>query len=140
MGAWDYGPFDNDGAWDCLDALTDDADANTAHLRSAMIDVLDETEYLESPECQGAVGAAVLTAMRLGAPSPGERATEVLDAHPFDAEALRATALRTLKRVTDDPADNEWYDLWLDAGSLDKVLAIMAPYRETLEGGGAEAR
>lgn len=133
MGAWDYGPFDNDGAWDCIGALGDDTAANTAHLRAAMAEVLDTTDYIENPEAQGAVAAAVLIAIKLGAPSPADRVTELLTAHLFDPEPLRDPALRTLARITADPRDNEWHYLWTDSGALDKVLALMAPYREALE-------
>jgi hypothetical protein len=137
MGAWDYGPFDNDGSWDCIAALTDDADANTERLEAAMLEVLVTLDYIENPEAQAAVGAATLVAIHLGAPSPSERVTELLDAHPFDAAYLRDTARRTLKRVTENPRDNEWHALWLESGALEKVLAIMAPYKEALDGDSA---
>ncbi|SDK64453.1 protein of unknown function [Glycomyces sambucus] len=133
MGAWDYGPFDNDGAWDRIAELGDDAAANTERLEAAMLEVLVVLDYVENPEAQGAVGAAVLTAVRLGAPAPSERITELLAAHPFDADDLRDLARRTLKRVTENPVDNEWHDLWLESGALDKAVGLLAPYKAVLE-------
>ncbi|MEU5870195.1 DUF4259 domain-containing protein [Glycomyces sp. NPDC047369] len=132
MGAWDYGPFDNDGAWDCIGALGDDPAANTERLEAAMLEVLVVLDYLENPEAQGAVGAAVLVAIKLGAPSPTDRITELLTAHPFDADNLRDLARRTLNRVTTDPRDNEWHALWEESGALDKALAAHEPYAAVL--------
>lgn len=133
MGAWDYGPFDNDGAWDCIGALAQDDPAKVAEqLTEAMREVLDNEDYIENPEAQGAVAAAVLIANRLGAPAADKRIAELLEAHPFTAtEDLRVQALRTLDRLR-EPDTNEWHDLWLDAGALEKVLELLAPYREVL--------
>ncbi len=133
MGAWDYGPFDNDGAWDCVGALAENDPAKVAEqLRAAMAEVLDNDEYIENPEAQGAVAAAVLIANRLGAPAENERIAEILETRAFEAtEELRSLALRTLDRLR-DPEINEWHYLWLDAGSLEKVLELLAPYREVL--------
>lgn len=138
MGAWDYGPFDNDGAWDCIGALGDDADANTERLEAAMLEVLVVLDYIENPEAQAAVAAAVLTAIRLGAPSPADRITDLLTAHPFDAAYLRDLARRTLRRITTDPDDNEWHYLWTDSGAFDKALAAHEPYASALGAGGED--
>lgn len=133
MGAWDYGPFDNDGAWDCIGALAKDDPARVdEQLREAMAEVLDNEEYIENPEAQGAVAAAVLIANRLGAPPENERIAEILAASPFEpTEELRTLALRTFDRLR-DPEINEWHYLWHDAGSLEKVLDLLAPYRDVL--------
>ncbi|SDD18156.1 DUF4259 domain-containing protein [Glycomyces harbinensis] len=135
MGAWDYGPFDNDGAWDCVGALAKDDPAKVAEqLTEAMGEVLDNEDYIENPEAQGAVAAAVLIANRLGAPAANDRIAEILEAHPFTAtDELRTQALRVLDRLR-EPDTNEWHDLWLDSGALEKVLDLLAPYREVLAG------
>ncbi|MEU6250016.1 DUF4259 domain-containing protein [Glycomyces sp. NPDC047010] len=140
MGAWDYGPFDNDGAWDCVGALTDDPDANTERLEAAMLEVLVVLDYIENPEAQAAVAAAVLTAIRLGAPSPTDRITDLLAAHPFNPEPLHDLARRTLLRITANPRDNEWHDLWEESGALEKVVALLAPYKAVLDVPQSEAR
>lgn len=134
MGAWDYGPFDNDGAWDCIGSLAEGDPAQVAEqLREAMAEVLDGEEYIENPEAQGAVAAAVLIANRLGAPVENDRIAEILAKSAFEAtEELRTLALRTLDRLR-EPGDNEWHELWLDAGSLEKVLELLSPYREVLQ-------
>lgn len=135
MGAWGFGPFDSDGAWDCAGALPEDDPAEVAaQLTAAMSEVVGDVEYIESPEAQGAVAAAVLIACRLGAPPENERIAGLLAAHPFAAtDELRAMALRTLDRLQ-DPEINEWHELWLEVDALDKVLEILRPYREVLAG------
>jgi hypothetical protein len=142
MGAWDYGPFDNDGAWDCIGALAEQDPAKAkAQLRAAMTEVVGDVDYIENPEAQGAVAAAVLIGIRLGAPVADRRITELLETRRFEPTSeLRAMALRTLDRLQ-EPEANEWRDLWLEAESLDRVLDLLRPYRETLEQavGGAEA-
>lgn len=134
MGAWDYGPFDNDGAWDCIGALAENDPAKaSAQLRAAMTEVVGDVDYIENPEAQGAVGAAALISIRLGAPVADRRITELLATRPFEPTGeLRAMALRTLDRLQ-EPETNEWRDLWLEAESLDKVLDLLRPYREALD-------
>jgi hypothetical protein len=133
MGAWGYGPFDNDGAWDCIGALPEGDPAGVAaRLEGAMAEVTDNDEYIENPDAQGAVAAAVLIAGRLGASVEDNRIAELLASRPFTAtEELRVQALGTLDRLQ-EPEINEWHELWLEADALDKVLELLHPYREVL--------
>jgi hypothetical protein len=133
MGAWGYGPFDSDGAWDCIGALPEGDPAGVAaRLEGAMAEVTDNDEYIENPEAQGAVAAAVLIANRLGAPVGDDRIAELLASRPFEAtDELQAQARRTLDRLQ-EPESNEWHELWLDADALDKVLELLHPYRDIL--------
>jgi hypothetical protein len=133
MGAWGYGPFENDGAWDCVGALPeDDPAAVAAGLERAMAEVVANDEYIENPEAQGAVAAAVLIANRLGAPVANDRIAALLASRPFEAtDDLRALALRTLDRLR-EPEINEWHELWLEVDALDQVLALLRPYRDVL--------
>jgi hypothetical protein len=133
MGAWGYGPFENDGAWDCVGALPeDDLAAVAAGLERAMAEVVANDEYIENPEAQGAVAAAVLIANRLGAPVANDRIAALLASRPFEAtDDLRALALRTLDRLR-EPEINEWHELWLEVDALDQVLALLRPYRDVL--------
>jgi hypothetical protein len=133
MGAWGYGPFENDAALDCVADLAD-ADPSTIRtgLLAAMREITDSADYIENPEADAAVAAAVLVAARLGADPASASAAALLASHPFESDGeLRLEALRVFDRVT-DPRENEWHDLWTDAGALDKVLELLAPYRERL--------
>ncbi|MFG3343133.1 DUF4259 domain-containing protein [Glycomyces sp. NPDC048151] len=138
MGAWGHGPFENDAA---LDFVGDLADAGPGEVRAgllaAMRAVADSSDYLEDPETDAALAAAVLVACRLGADPGSASAADLLASCPFEADGeLRLAALRVLDRLA-DPRDNEWHDLWTDAGSLDKVLELLAPYRERLAAAGS---
>jgi hypothetical protein len=133
MGAWGYGPFENDAALDCVGDL---ADAGPAVIRggllAAMREVTAQEDYIENPEADAAVAAAVLVAARLGADPGSASAAELLASHPFEADGeLRLEALRVFDRLA-DPRENEWHDLWADAGALDKVLELLVPFRERL--------
>ncbi|MDA1362852.1 DUF4259 domain-containing protein [Glycomyces luteolus] len=133
MGAWGYGPFENDAALDCVADLADaDPGAVKSGLLGAMREATGSEDYLENPEADAAVAAAVLVAARLGADPGSGSAEALLASHPFEADGeLRLEALRVFDRVT-DPRENEWHDLWTDAGALEKVLELLAPYRTVL--------
>lgn len=134
MGAWGYGPFDNDGA---LDALGDIADGPAEELVQRLRTVLsgaDAEDHLENPEASGAMAAAVIVAARLGADPGDADAERFLAENAFEVSPeLREHALRAFTRVT-TPGDNEWYELWEDAGSLAKVLELHEPFRVVLAG------
>lgn len=136
MGAWGYGPFENDGALDCVGDLADAAPgAIRSGLLGTMREVSDSKGYIENPEADAAVAAAVLVAARLGADPASQSAEKLLASHPFEADGeLRLEALRVFDRVT-DPRENEWHELWADGGALDKVLELLRPYRERLAAG-----
>lgn len=131
MGAWDLGPFDNDCALDFVGELEEgSAERVAGGLAQALARVADG--HIESPRGNEAVAAAVLVAGRLGATLDSPSATELLDSHPFEADGeLRRLAVDALDRLA-SPENNEWYELWDDAGSMDGVLERLRPYRRTL--------
>jgi hypothetical protein len=133
MGAWGYGPFENDAALDGLGGLADTAPGGVRDgLLAMMREVTATADYIEGPEADAAVAAAVLVAARLGADPGSASAAELLASHPFEADGeLRLEALRVFDRLA-DPRENEWHDLWADAGALDKVLELLVPFRERL--------
>ncbi|MFF3670682.1 DUF4259 domain-containing protein [Microtetraspora malaysiensis] len=134
MGAWDLGPFDNDGALDALGHLDAGEDA-PGGLAQVMREILDEDEYLDAPELSGAVAAACLVGARLIGSEPDVVAAGWLERHPFAVtDALRDLARATLDRAA-LPDDNELYDLWEDADALVSWLERLAPYREALAAG-----
>ncbi|WP_067176681.1 DUF4259 domain-containing protein [Microtetraspora niveoalba] len=131
MGAWDLGPFDNDGALDALGHIGEAADV-PGELVLAMREVLDEDGYVEAPELSGAVAAACLIGARLIGSEPDVVAAKWLDRHPFAVtDPLRDLALATLDRAA-RPGDNELYELWEDGGGVTEWLDRLAPYRRAL--------
>jgi hypothetical protein len=132
VGAWGTGAFDNDDALDLLgswDRVTDVA----AAVREALGAVAGATGYLESGTVNEAVAAAAVVAARAGGPPPEHpSAAEWVGAHPFAVDpGLLDLARRALDRAF-EPADNEWWELWDDAGALDDVRAALAPVRAAL--------
>jgi hypothetical protein len=147
MGAWDMGPFDNDGAMDFVADLrhkTSPAEA-TAFVRETMTFILDTTEYLEGPDVAAAIAAACVVAITMdgnGGNDAKEAALEALNGRlredlvkvVLDKEKeaeLREFARRVFLRA-DAKKDNEWFDLWEDAGRLDVVAKENAPFRKAL--------
>ncbi|MFI6323589.1 DUF4259 domain-containing protein [Nonomuraea sp. NPDC050556] len=131
MGAWDIGPFGNDGALDALGDLDGAADLEEA-MASAMREILDEPGYLESPELSGAIAVACLVGARILGEERDSVAAKWLAANSFAATAdLRQAALAVLDRATTKD-DNEVYELWEDAGAQDEWLATLVPYRQAL--------
>lgn len=138
MGAWDFGPFDSDGALDALGHIGDGAaDGLAGRVREVLSWATDADEYLEGPEASGAMAAAVLVAARLGAAVDNANARLFLEAHPFEVDAeMREHARRAFERVT-SPGDNEWYELWEEGGALEQVMALHEPYGAFLAGASA---
>jgi hypothetical protein len=138
VGTWGAAPFDNDDALDLLADLDEASDVEefVDGLRDALAQVDAADGYLEAPEVSEAIAAACLVAARVpGGPQPeDDAAADLLEAHPFEVDdALRAGAVRVLDRAL-ERADNEWYELWVDADALDEVRAALAPYRDALQG------
>jgi hypothetical protein len=133
MGAWDFGPFDNDSAADWCGDLQDAEPARRIELiRDALTEVLHEGEYLDTTEGSAAVAAAAVVASQLpaGTPLTSAYAPDFLTGGgrleiPADLPAL---ALRALDRVAGD--DSEWASLWEDG--LPKALAALQPVRAAL--------
>lgn len=137
MGAWGMGPFENDGALDCVADLSAAEPSSIADaLSKAMREVTATKEYIENPEAEGAVAAAVLVAARLGASVAAPSARRLLESHPFEVtDELRSQALAVFDRLG-DPRDNEWHELWDEGGQLDEVWDLLTAYREVLNGEG----
>jgi hypothetical protein len=140
MGTWGTGPFDNDAAMDLVNELAQKPSAVevTMALRSAMVEVVKNKDYVDGPEMAAAIAAACLVATQLD-PSLPLDATVInsLGGVTFNVEGLRELGERVFMRA-DDPAANEWYDLAADAGDLGDVEAANAPYRTALVSRNAE--
>ena len=70
MGAWGYGPFENDDALDWLGELV--AAKNWRPVEAALAAVAgDDARELGSRECSAALAACEMVAAKLGRPLPG---------------------------------------------------------------------
>ena len=67
MGAWGYGPFDNDDAGDWVWELEKTTDFSVVQTALDSI-VSADGEYLEAPDCSLAIAAAEVVAASLGKP------------------------------------------------------------------------
>lgn len=130
MGAWDEGPFDNDGSLDAIGGLRDAGrDGAEAYIRGVFRGVLEQ-DYVDSYDAQGAVGVAALLAHLLvpsDDPATLRAATGIELTLTQELRELAAGGLRRLQ----NPADNEWFELWDEGGdgfgetmarSLDRFL------------------
>lgn len=119
MGAWDYGPFDNDHAADwCARLHHAEPGERTALLRRTLTETADTADYLESDEASAAVAAAALVAGTLPGGTPVTSAyapTFLTEGGTLEiGEGTTELAVRALERVLG--ADSEWVELWADGG------------------------
>jgi hypothetical protein len=138
MGAWDSGPFDNDGALDFVQELeATSPDQRVDVVRATFTTVVDSGGYLDIDDASQAVAAAAVIASEIAGGSFAEsvrapdlvRRGGVLDV-PADLPAL---ALRALDRVAGD--NSEWRGLWEEGGGESPIAAMLGPIREVLERG-----
>ncbi|ROO88608.1 uncharacterized protein DUF4259 [Actinocorallia herbida] len=133
MGAWDYGPFDNDSGLDFAASVSDAPDAAAETIRGAMADIVRGTDYLEEHEVSGALVAACFVAERL---VPGTIEDVNGRDHAAKLEFAPSPELVGLAVAVFDRAfearDNEWAELWDEAEALDKVRAEHAAYEAVL--------
>ncbi|GAA2729214.1 DUF4259 domain-containing protein [Actinocorallia aurantiaca] len=132
MGAWGYGPFDNDGGMDFIGELAERPGEAESALREVMT-VAKETDYLDRDEASAAIVAACLVADRV---SPGlitdTVGREYADRLVFvPSEELRELAAGVFSRAY-QPMENEWYELWDDADALPLVHAEHDPFQLAL--------
>lgn len=110
-----------------------DSSTTEARVRE-MRGYLLESEYADCYDDQGVIGIAVLLA-HLCAPDPGDgdldRSAAGIQLTP--TPELRLLLLRCLSRIQ-DPADNEWFDLWENTGNGvgTKMIRSLGRYRDAL--------
>jgi Domain of unknown function (DUF4259) len=136
MGSWGPGPFDNDDALDFVGALRESTPSDIRHRLLAALDAVSTGGSPDATEVNIALAAAGLVAIRNGAPEPDETAvTEWLRHAPMQADPeLCRIGLEAVDRAL-EPDDNEWYELWDEADSIDLVETALKPYRAALEAG-----
>jgi len=127
MGATGAGPFENDDALDFLDELAELPAQDRAHrVLEALDAVLLAPGYVQAPQmCEAvagaaAVGASVNPQAAVGEPDlPAWLATEPL---PSGDQELVEKSRQLLRRAVRSH-DNEWWELWDEAGLADDVTA-----------------
>jgi hypothetical protein len=133
MGSWGTDVFDSDDAADFVGDLSESVDP-AASLHEALSAALDRDGELESPEMSAGLAAAVLVACAAGGVRPDDlTARELLDAGRVpDTGPLQDLARAVIDRgLTDD--ENEWAELWAEAGELDVVRAALRRSRALLD-------
>ncbi|MCK5274344.1 MAG: DUF4259 domain-containing protein [Alphaproteobacteria bacterium] len=114
MGAWGSESFENDDALDWVNDL--EASEGTAVIKLTLQAVIDESDYLEAPECSAALAAAEVVAALKGAPGKG-LPEEVLKWIAGNATTPdRSLIEKTLAAVTRIKTDSELLGLWEDEG------------------------
>ena len=139
MGTWDCGPFDNDDAADFagdLGDMTDSASVVTM-LGDALRGVTAGKGYIEAPEMSRALAAAAVVALfaQTTLPTPSALEQSWLDSvRVTPSDLLRSQAGQALARAF-QPENNEWHELWTEAGLIDEVQTALAPYAAALGSG-----
>ena len=132
MGSWGTDVFESDDAADLVGDLAEAPDPG-ALLGEALDEALSTDEYAELPEMSAGLAAAALVACAAAGsrPAAGPAQDLLASGRLGDTAALRERARAVLDRgLTDD--DNEWAELWDDAGELDDARSSLRTYRALL--------
>jgi hypothetical protein len=126
MGAIGSGPFENDDALDFLDELEEMAAVDRpARVLQALDSVLLTTSFVQAPQmCEAVAGAAAVGASmrpRLAAGEPYLPRWAIAEPLPPDEELIEKS--RQVLRRAVRSHDNEWWELWDEAGMVDDVVA-----------------
>ena len=127
MGATGSGPFENDDALDFLDALEDlPAPDRPGRVLEALDTVLLSTGLVEAPEMCEAVAAAAAVGASVNPTAAADEPylPDWLTASPLPVgdEELVEKSRQVLRRAVRSH-DNEWWELWDEAGLADDVVA-----------------
>ncbi len=126
MRAIGSGPFENDDALDFLAGLADlPAGSRPARVLAALDEVLLSTSYVDAPRmCEAVAGAsAVGASLSPEAAAAEPYLPEWLAEEPLPADEELVEKSRQLLRRAVRSRDNEWWELWDEAGLADDVVA-----------------
>ncbi len=137
MGAFGFGPFDNDDALDFLDEIEDaDPTDRPVLLRAALDQVLGDRGYVDAPKMSEAIAAAAVISISLNPDLPCAEPElpewvydDTVSVDPGLAEVARRALTRALV-----PQDNELWELWERAHGLAAVWARLEPTATRLGG------
>lgn len=133
MGTWGTGWFENDAAADFLGDIEAVAPAGrSALLLHRLRAVADGNDDDEGPDADEALAAAALIAIAGGADA-GTLApnVELPSGLPSPDASLLALARAAVTRLA-QPQDNEWLELWAEAGQQKLALSRLAALQEQL--------
>ena len=127
MGATGSGPFENDDALDFLDTLEAlPPQQRSGRVLEALDSVLLSTGYVEAPQmCEAVAGAAAVGASLNPMAAAGEPYLPqwlVAEPLPTGDEELIEKSRQVLRRAVRSK-DNEWWELWDEAGLAADVVA-----------------
>ncbi len=127
MGAWGTGSFENDNARDWIQEFQRDPHLSAVEARLRDTADFPLSEYMEYPDCYGAVAAAEVVAALNGKPSPAlpvELIGFLSSHHAMPAQSLLRVAIQALDRVL-QPDNSEATDGWVsDADRAQWVTCI----------------
>jgi len=124
MGAWNFGPFDNDDAHDWLYELEQSADTSVIADTLHRVNAIGE-EYLEAPDCSNAIAAAEVIAALRSHPVTGfpDNARQWVDAHRMlNVAGLVPVAVAALQRIR---TNSELKELWDESPEAAKWYATL---------------
>jgi Domain of unknown function (DUF4259) len=131
MGAWDFGPFDNDDALDWVWDLEESVDTSVlAEAFERVTEIGDE--YLEAPECSEAIAAAEVVAALRRRPLAKlpDGVKDWVEAHrDLDVQGLVPTALKVLERIR---TKSELKELWDEGKGSPEWYATLDDLEERL--------
>ncbi|MDI2132927.1 DUF4259 domain-containing protein [Yinghuangia seranimata] len=136
MGAWGFGPFEDDYGLDFAGGLANDEPQRaTEVLADTMRAVVAPDGFIDTRETAYALAAAALVAGRADeSVDLGPNGNHYLEMLSFEAdETLRDLARRVFERAF-TPADNAWYALWAEGGETDKLRAAYARFMTAVDG------
>jgi hypothetical protein len=138
MGAWGEGPFDNDGACDWAYEFRDVDEATGLQILAAALDLGDPDDYVEAPEGESAVAAALVVSWLMNpesipdSPYGESAAAWVRSTRAPVSAALRASALAALDRVRGE--QSELAELWAEADG-EAWIETLSPIKAQLLAG-----
>lgn len=127
MGAWGIGNFENDDAVDWMYDISDSKGVKV--LLSPLKDVVNETGYLESPDCCQALVSAEIISKALSKDRSElpeeiqswlEKKRGLFGKPPVLEPAHASLAAQAVKKIM---ADSELKELWQEAGEYDQWLS-----------------
>lgn len=120
MGAWNTGPFDNDGALDLVDEVS--------KRRFKWKDIqwaFDDPEYLEADGGQYAIALGALIRIVHGESAPEAPADAKLKVFARHVTPERVTWVRAqIDRALAGPKESELYELWKETPDLAEWLNV----------------
>jgi hypothetical protein len=138
MGTWGKGALDNDAALDFIGDLEDGpASGRVQMIHERLRGVADRVGYLEGSDADEALAAALLVLVAGGGAVPEalgstSAAAGVVSTLPRPDAELIQQARAAVRRITSN-TDNEWIELWAEAGELEEATARLLTLVHALE-------